>query len=56
MFYSSYFSGKNYFEGDGTQNYLMFQRVLKYFKEKLIVILFQYGNQNDCLMKGDIYS
>ena len=31
--YASYFSGKNYSDGsDGTQNYLIFQPVYKYFK------------------------
>ena len=28
----SYFKGKNYFGDDGTQNYLVFQPILKYFK------------------------
>ena len=28
----SYFRGKNYFENDGTQNYLVFQPMYKYFK------------------------
>ena len=32
-FNSSYFGGKRYFENDGTQNYLVFQPVLKYFKK-----------------------
>ena len=27
----SYFSGKNYFDEDGAQNYLVFQSMLKYF-------------------------
>ena len=31
-FDSSYFRGKNYFEEDGTQNYLVFQPMYKYFK------------------------
>ena len=31
-FDSSYFCSKNHFEGDGTQNYLVFQPVYKYFK------------------------
>ena len=30
---ASYFRGKNYFEGDGTQNYLVFQGVYKYFED-----------------------
>ena len=28
----SYFIGKNYFEEDGTQNYLVFQLIRKYFE------------------------
>ena len=31
-FHSSYFIGKSYFEEDGTQNYLVFQPISKYFK------------------------
>ena len=31
-FDSSYFIGKNHFEEDGTQNYLVFQPINKYFK------------------------
>ena len=31
-FDSSYFIGKNYFEEDGTQNYLVFQPVSRYYK------------------------
>ena len=31
-FDSSYFIGKSHFEEDGTQNYLVFQPVNKYFK------------------------
>ena len=31
-FDAAYFRGKNYFDVDGTQNYLVFQRVYKYFK------------------------
>ena len=32
-FDEAYFRGKNYFEEDGTQNYLVFQPVCKYFEE-----------------------
>ena len=32
-FDSSYFRGKNHFEDDGTQNYLVFQPMYKYFKK-----------------------
>ena len=28
----SYFRGKSYFEEDGTQNYLVFQPIIRYFK------------------------
>ena len=28
----AYYRGKNFFEGDDTQNYLVFQPVYKYFK------------------------
>ena len=31
-FDADYFKGKNYFDGDGTQNYLVFQGVYKYFE------------------------
>ena len=31
-FDATYFRGKNYFDGDGIQNYLVFQPVYKYFK------------------------
>ena len=31
-FDSSYFIGKSHFEEDGTQNYLIFQLIYKYFK------------------------
>ena len=31
-FYSSYFRGKSHFEEDGTQNYLVFQPISRYFQ------------------------
>ena len=31
-FDSSYFTGKSHFEEDGTQNYLVFQPIIRYFK------------------------
>ena len=31
-FDSSYFIDNNHFEGDGTQNYLVFQPIIRYFK------------------------
>ena len=36
-FDSSYFKGKNHFEGDGTQNYLVFQSMCRYFKRIAVV-------------------
>ena len=33
----SYFIGKNYFEKDGTQNYLLFQPIIRYFKVNMII-------------------
>ena len=30
-FDSSYFIGKNHYEGDGAQNYLIFQSIIRYF-------------------------
>ena len=30
-FHSNYYNGKNYFDEDGIQNYLVFQSILKYF-------------------------
>ena len=32
-----YFIGKNYFEEDGTQNYLVFQPIIRYFKVNKII-------------------
>ena len=49
-FDSIYFCGKSHFEDDGTQNYLVFQTVYRYFKTIRIVI-FYHGNLKDCLMK-----
>ena len=31
-----YFIGKNYFKEDGAQNYLVFQRIIRYFKVNTI--------------------
>ena len=36
-FDSSYFIGKNYFEEDGTQNYLLFHPIIRYFKVNKII-------------------
>ena len=35
-FDSSYFIGKSYFDEDGTQNYLIFQPIIRYFKVNTI--------------------
>ena len=35
-FDSSYFIGNSHFDGDGTQNYLVFQPIIRYFKVKTI--------------------
>ena len=40
-FDSSYFRGKSHFEEDGTQNYLVFQPIQRYFKRIVSV-----GNSN----------
>ena len=36
IFDSSYFIGESYFEEDGVQNYLVFQRIIRYFKMNTI--------------------
>ena len=38
----SYFIGKNYFEKDGTQNYLVFQPIIRYFKVNMIIGVTDY--------------
>ena len=38
----SYFIGKNFFEEDGTQNYLVFQPIIRYFKVNTIVNVTYY--------------
>ena len=48
---SIYFRGKSHFEDDGTQNYLVFQTVSRYFKTVLMILIFYHGNLKDCLMK-----
>ena len=42
-FYSSYFIGKSHFEEDGTQNYLVFQPINKYFK---VIANTDYGSSS----------
>ena len=52
-FDAAYFRGKNYFDVDDTQIYLVFQPIHRYLKHllKIILFLFLHGNQKDCLMK-----
>ena len=38
----SYFISKNYFEEDGSQNYLVFQPIIRYFKVNTIVNVTNY--------------
>ena len=35
--FSRYFIGRNYFEGGGAQNYLVFQPIIRYFKVNTII-------------------
>ena len=49
-FDSSYFIGKSHFEEDGTQNYLVFQPMYRYFKI-IAGVTFITGNLKDCLTK-----
>ena len=46
-FDSSYFIGNSHFEGDGTQNYLVFQPMNKYFK-----VITNTDNVSSCKSKG----
>ena len=41
-FYVSYFIGKSNFEEDGTQNYLVFQPIIRYFKVNTIITVNDY--------------
>ena len=50
-FDSSYFVGKSHFDEDGTQDYLVFQPLNKYFKLMTIQYLFYHGNLKDYLLK-----
>ena len=53
-FDSGYFRGKNHFEEDGKQNYLVFQpmyRILEGLVRLVPVIIFIFGNLKDFLMK-----
>ena len=38
----SYFIGKNHFEEDGAQNYLVFQPIVRYFKVNTIINIADY--------------
>ena len=52
-FDSSYFIGKSHFEEDGTQNYLVFQPMYRYFKIIAGIGNGRYiitGNLKDCLI------
>ena len=50
-FDSSYFIGKSHFEEDGTQNYLAFQPINRYFKVIADKKYISPWNLKDCLMK-----
>ena len=41
-FDSDYFIGKGHFEEDGTQNYLVFQPILRYFKMNTVINVADY--------------
>ena len=51
----SYFRGNSHFEEDGTQNYLVFQPIYRYFKRIAGVgsgnYIYIFGNLKDRLMK-----
>ena len=49
---ASYFRGKNYFDGDSTQNYLVFQGVYKYFKDVDISKTIIKSHANSWTSKG----
>ena len=54
-FDAAYFRGKNCFDGDGTQNYLVFQPIYRYFKKIAGVgsgNYISFGNLKVCLIKG----
>ena len=55
-FDAAYFRGKSNFEEDGTQNYLVFQPMYRYFKRisgvgMVVVVIYTFGNLKVCLMK-----
>ena len=50
-FDSSYFTGKSHFEEDGSQNYLVFQPIDRYFKMIANTLHISDGNLKDYLTK-----
>ena len=48
---AAYFRGKNYFEEDGTQNYLVFQGAYKYFEDVVSKTLIKF-HANSWISKG----
>ena len=50
-FDSSYFIGKSLFQEDGTQNYLVFQLLNKYFEVIANTDMFHHGNLKNYLLK-----
>ena len=53
-FASSYIRGKSHFEEDGARNYLIFQRIIRYFKVNTTINITDYiyhGNLKDYLRK-----
>ena len=49
-FDASCFIGKNHFEEDGTQNYLVFQPINRYFKLIANTLYISHGNLKDYLL------
>ena len=49
---ASYFIGKNYFDGDGTQNCLVFQGVYKYFEDVDVSKIITKFHANSWISKG----
>ena len=49
---ASYFRGKNYFDGVGTQNYLVFQGVWKYFEDADVSKTIIKFHANSWISKG----
>ena len=49
---ASYFRGKNYFDGDRTQNYLVFQGVYKYFEDVDVSKTINKIHANSWISKG----